>query len=89
MPVTARAFDLQSDPGETKNLADNPAHAPVREQLEAALRNWRRQTDDPLLDAGRLERWKDAAVRWGKLPLVKAGPRQVVRIPEGELELLK
>jgi hypothetical protein len=42
-----------------------------------------------LLDAARLQRWIDAAARWEKLPRVKAGPSEVVRIPDGELELLK
>jgi len=82
-------FDLQSDPGELRNLADNPALAPVRQRLEAALKDWREKTDDPLLDAGRLQRWKDAAARWNKLPRVKTAAIPVVHIPEGELDLLK
>jgi N-sulfoglucosamine sulfohydrolase len=82
-------FDLQSDPNETKNLADDPAHAAARKKLESAMQMWREKRADPLLDAARVQRWKDAAARWAKLPRVKAGPRMVVRIPEGELELLK
>ena len=82
-------FDLQSDPEETKNLADDAAHAATRRRLEAALRDWRERTSDPLLDAARLQRWIDTAARWEKLPRVKAGPSEVVRIPDGELELLK
>jgi hypothetical protein len=42
-----------------------------------------------LADAARLQRWIDAAARWEKLPRVNAGPREVVRVPDGELELLK
>jgi hypothetical protein len=53
------------------------------------MQMWREKRADPLLDAARVQRWKDAAARWAKLPRVKAGPRMVVRIPEGELELLK
>ena len=34
-------------------------------------------------------RWQEAATRWGRLPKIPAGPSMVVRIPEGELELLK
>jgi hypothetical protein len=82
-------FDLQSDPEETKNLADDAAHAATRRRLEAALRDWRERTSDPLLDAARLQRWIDTAARWEKLPRVKAGLSEVVRIPDGELEFLK
>lgn len=92
-PLDAQApvelFDLQSDPEETKNLADDAAHAATRRRLEAALRDWRERTSDPLLDAARLQRWIDTAARWEKLPRVKAGPSEVVRIPDGEQEFLK
>lgn len=86
---TVELFDLQNDPDENKNLADDPAHAGARKKLEAVMQNWREKRADPLLDPARLQRWKDAAVRWGKLPRVKAGPHMVVRIPEGDLKLLK
>ncbi|MBM3892057.1 MAG: DUF4976 domain-containing protein, partial [Verrucomicrobia bacterium] len=82
-------FDLQDDPNETKNLADNPVHAEARKKLETAMQAWREKRADPLLDLARLQRWKDAAARWAKLPRVKAGAARVVRIPEGELDLLK
>lgn len=82
-------FDLQNDPNETKNLADDPAHADARKKLETAIQVWRKKRGDPLLDAARLQRWKDAAAHWSKQPRTKAGPMMVVRIPEGELELLK
>jgi N-sulfoglucosamine sulfohydrolase len=85
----AELFDLQTDPGETKNLADDPAHTATRQRLEAALQAWREKRADPMLDAARLQRWKDAAVRWSKLPKVKAAAGSVVHIPDGELELLK
>jgi len=82
-------FDLRADPGETKNLAGEPAYADVRRQLEAALQPWREKTHDPTLDAARVRRWQEAAARWGQLPKIKAGPSMVVRIPAGELDLLK
>lgn len=43
-------FDLQLDPLETKNLADDPEYAEIRTNLEARLAAWMRETDDPLLD---------------------------------------
>jgi arylsulfatase A-like enzyme len=82
-------FDLQNDPNETKNLADDPAHAEARKKLETVMQAWREKRADPLLDPARLQRWKDAAAHWAKLPRVQAGATKVVRIPEGELELLK
>jgi len=82
-------FDLRTDPGEMKNLADDAACEHVRRQLEAALQAWRQQTGDPTLDAARVRRWQEAADRWGQLPKVPAGPSKVVRIPAGELDLLK
>jgi len=33
-------YDLRSDPGERTNLAHEPGHAAVREQLEADLDHW-------------------------------------------------
>ncbi len=81
-------FDLKSDPGETKNLASDPAHQTVRAKLETALHAWRVKTADPALDAARVNRWQNAATRWSKLPKVKAGPNMVVHIPDGELKLL-
>lgn len=87
--ASVELFDLRTDPGETKNLADDATCADARRQLEAALQTWRRQTADPTLDAARVRRWQEAAARWGQLPKTKAGPSMVVRIPAGELDLLK
>ncbi|MHB8898167.1 MAG: sulfatase family protein [Thermoguttaceae bacterium] len=82
-------FDLQADPGETRNLAGDANRAEIRGRLETALQAWRVQTGDPTLDAARVRRWQDAALRWGKIPKVPAGPSMVVHIPEGELNLLQ
>jgi uncharacterized sulfatase len=54
-------YDLHSDPLETKNLADDPAHAPDRTRLEAALDAWMRQQGDLGLETERL-----APTRQGK-----------------------
>ncbi|MCB1229577.1 MAG: sulfatase [Verrucomicrobiae bacterium] len=43
-------FDLRLDPLETRNVADDPAYAGVRVDLEDRLERWMRETKDPLLD---------------------------------------
>lgn len=40
-------FDLEHDPDELRNLADDPAHAAIRQDLEAKLRAWQTATKDP------------------------------------------
>ena len=39
-------YDMQADPGEWRNLADDPAHASVRQQMQQALQRWMRETGD-------------------------------------------
>lgn len=39
-------YDLQNDPGEWRNLADDPAHAAVRQPMQMALQRWMRETGD-------------------------------------------
>ncbi|MBN1671499.1 MAG: sulfatase [Kiritimatiellae bacterium] len=43
-------FDLAADPLETNNLAQDPAHAAVRDEWLAQLEGWMRATGDPLLN---------------------------------------
>jgi N-sulfoglucosamine sulfohydrolase len=43
-------YDLVMDPGEMRNLADDPVHAHVGADLDGRLEAWMRATDDPLLD---------------------------------------
>lgn len=58
-------YDLQADPYQLRNLADDPASAPLREDLEAKLRGWMARTGDawtfnsrrPVDDKGRLYRF--------------------------------
>uniref|UniRef100_A0A9J8A2P4 N-sulfoglucosamine sulfohydrolase (sulfamidase) n=1 Tax=Cyprinus carpio carpio TaxID=630221 RepID=A0A9J8A2P4_CYPCA len=40
-------FDIQSDPTERRNLAGDPAYAPVLESLRDQLLKWQWQTEDP------------------------------------------
>jgi len=42
-------YDLEADPGEENNLAEDANHLKVRRRLAAALANWMADTADPLL----------------------------------------
>lgn len=44
-------YDLTSDPGETGNLAGDPAYAATLAMLGGALLKWLRDVDDPLITA--------------------------------------
>ena len=58
-------YDLEADPYELKNLADDPAHAGPPQQMEAKLAAWMERTGDswannsmaPVEDKGRLYRF--------------------------------
>ena len=43
-------YDLRRDPGETRNVAADPAHAQVLADLRGRLDGWMSATHDPLLD---------------------------------------
>jgi N-sulfoglucosamine sulfohydrolase len=43
-------FDLAFDPNEAANLAYDPAHSEVLEDMRARLQGWMEETDDPLLE---------------------------------------
>ena len=57
-PPAFELYDLQHDPFEFRNLADDPKHATVLNDLKARLKAWRVQTADPLLNAKNLARLK-------------------------------
>jgi len=45
---TTQLFDLQSDPWEMHNLADDPARQETRAQLEQLLKRARQELGDPI-----------------------------------------
>lgn len=47
-PEREMLFDLQLDPGESRNLVDDLAYADVLVDMRARLESWMRETDDPL-----------------------------------------
>jgi arylsulfatase A-like enzyme len=47
---TEQLYDLILDPNEVRNLAEEPGHAKVVEELRERLTSWMRETEDPLLD---------------------------------------
>jgi uncharacterized sulfatase len=42
-------YDLQSDPGEKKNLYWDPVSKATRDELQARLTKWQQSIDDPIL----------------------------------------
>jgi uncharacterized sulfatase len=42
-------YDLQADPGETRNLYNNPKFLEVRNDLQQRLTQWMKSIDDPIL----------------------------------------
>ncbi|MDF1841263.1 MAG: sulfatase [Rubripirellula sp.] len=55
-PPRYQLYDLQQDPYEFKNLADDPKHSEVLSQLKQHLKQYRTETNDPLLNAENLTR---------------------------------
>ena len=62
-------YDLLLDPAERHNLADDPACQTLRQELEARLDQWMRESEDPLLH-GQVPAPSGAKVnpRWQKSP---------------------
>ncbi|MFK8113661.1 MAG: sulfatase-like hydrolase/transferase, partial [Rubripirellula sp.] len=58
-PPELQLYDLQSDPSEWTDLANDPKHADVRERLLGQLKDWQRETRDVLRDPQRLQMLMD------------------------------
>ena len=55
-PPRYQLYDLQEDPYEFRNLAEDPDHEAVVADLRERLHRWRQKTKDPLLDPEKLRR---------------------------------
>ena len=49
-PPEYQLYDLQDDPYEFHNLADDPAYAKIKNRLSQRLDTWRHDSQDPFLD---------------------------------------
>lgn len=57
-PPAFELYDLQADPHEFRNLANDAKHEAILTELKTQLTNWRTRTNDPLLDTDNLTRLK-------------------------------
>lgn len=55
-PKRFELYDLQADPHEFKDLAEEPAYADIRAYLLQILETWQSETEDPLADPEKLAR---------------------------------
>ncbi len=55
-PPRYQLYDLQVDPFEMTNLAEHPEYVEIRDDLSGRLSQWRRETNDPLLDPRNLSK---------------------------------
>lgn len=55
-PPAVELYDLEKDPHEFVNLAEDQAYAQQRQRLLGELRKWREATNDPLLQPAELDR---------------------------------
>ena len=58
-PPEFELYDLQQDPWEFQNVAGEAEYSGILERLQAALADWRRETDDPLLDPAFVEEMRE------------------------------
>lgn len=56
-PPEWELYDLENDPWEFNNLAENPEYNNILKQMQNAMQEWRQRTNDPFLDKGKLEKF--------------------------------
>lgn len=54
-PPRYELYDLRNDPDEWHNLANDPQFAEVKARLVGALKDWQKETRDPLLDQANVD----------------------------------
>ena len=75
-PPAFELYDLENDPWEFHNLAGQAKHKEVQERMTRALLKWRKETNDPFLDPGFLEKLATQVNKTGSSP-------KSVNLPEG------
>ena len=53
-PPEYQLYDLQADPHEWNDLAEDPVFVGIKKRLQKALRDWQQETEDPLRDESKL-----------------------------------
>ena len=53
-PPRYQLYDLENDPYEFRNLADEPEYSEIFDDLKQRLNTWRVSSDDPLLSKAKL-----------------------------------
>jgi N-sulfoglucosamine sulfohydrolase len=71
-PPRFQLYDLQADPNNFNNLAGNPQYAKVQQELKSALDAWRKESNDPLLKPGEIERLRQEVREIKKLDDTKS-----------------
>jgi N-sulfoglucosamine sulfohydrolase len=66
-PPRYELYDLESDPNEFHNLAEEPAHLETKQHLIRALTDWQLETHDPFSDSERLQAFVDYQREMGDL----------------------
>lgn len=56
-PPKYELYDLQSDPGEWVNLAENPEYKEVLDKMLVLYREWQEAVDDPFAEPGNIKFW--------------------------------
>lgn len=64
-PPEYQLYDLQDDPWEWHDLAEDPAYAEILERLKKELSGWQKATDDPFSDKELARRFFDDVRRAG------------------------